>query len=102
MPIGAGFAAMRLKPRSELPRWSSRLFAAAIAFAVPFAAPSFVNDAFAEQSARIDIPFTKYKLARIASTYDQRANARALRCPRTMPPANQPGDDPATGHSDKT
>jgi zinc protease len=63
MPIGAGFAAMRPQSRSSLHSWSSRLFAAAIAFAVPFAAPSFVNDAFAEQSARIDIPFTKYKLA---------------------------------------
>jgi zinc protease len=52
-----------LAPNLFIRRWSSRLLAAAMTFAVPLVAPAFVTDAHAQQSAKIDIPFTKYKLA---------------------------------------
>jgi zinc protease len=62
MLAGARLPAMRSKPNSKTSRWSSRLLAAAVALAVPFAAPSFTSEAHAQSSAKIDIPFTKYKL----------------------------------------
>jgi predicted Zn-dependent peptidase len=54
---------MRSLSRFSLQRWSSHVIAAAIALAVPLAAPSLTTNAHAEERARIDIPFTKYKLA---------------------------------------
>ncbi len=49
-------------PSPVFHRWASRFLALALGFAVPFAAPAFCADARAEQSAKIDIPFQKYKL----------------------------------------
>ncbi len=61
MLAGARLPAMSL-PSPVFHRWASRFLALALGFAVPFAAPAFTADARAEQSAKIDIPFQKYKL----------------------------------------
>jgi zinc protease len=53
---------MRPQLRSIFRRLSSRVLATAVALALPIGAPAFVSDAQAEQRAKIDIPFSKYKL----------------------------------------
>ena len=53
---------MRPLLRSFHRRWASRALAATLALGVPLGAPTFASDARAEQSARIDVPFTKYTL----------------------------------------
>ncbi len=53
---------MRQQLRSVFRRLSSRVLATAVALALPLGVPVFVADAHAEQRAKIDIPFSKYKL----------------------------------------
>lgn len=53
---------MRPHHRSVFRRLSSRVLALAIALAMPLGAPAFVSEVHAQQRAKIDIPFNKYKL----------------------------------------
>ncbi len=53
---------MRPLSRSFHRRWAPRALAAALALGAALAAPTLASDARAEQSARIDVPFTKYTL----------------------------------------